>query len=221
MKKKIKTSDVQTMKVQLAELTFKEANEVSAKVAVAQMTKEINAALKKGHSITDVCDIFNTIADTNLNIATFRTYWNQASHKRPKRKTSRNTAITIQSRVNVNNIETKNATTAPDNTELVSDEIAAGSTTPAIIRDDDPRTANMQSSVAEPRSALTPQTSTTDTQIETASHNTDGDHTKPNDDHHAPKANYGKSSGDFLEETKANKVTAPTINLEVSTEATA
>ncbi|WP_458792779.1 hypothetical protein [Yoonia sp. MH D7] len=220
MNKKIKTRDIQKMKTQFASLPYKAPEEISAKAAVADMIKEINVALKNGHSLADVCAMFNEGTETTLSTATFRTYLKAASNQKPKRKTSNKTAITTQSTVSVETIETKNETSEPTNTAQMSDETVVASITPTIMRDYEPRTSSTQSTVAEPPTISTPQVPTPTRQVEATSCITDSQHRQLNGSHEN-KEDDGYGSIDRLMRDIADGTVTPTaINQGKSDEAT-
>ncbi|WP_458791330.1 hypothetical protein [Yoonia sp. MH D7] len=150
---------------------------------MADAIKEIIVALKNGRALADVCAMFNEGAKTTLSTATFRTYLKAASNQKPKRKTSNKTAITTQSTVSVETIETKNETSEPTNTAQMSDETVVASITPTIMRDYEPRTSSTQSTVAEPPAISPAQVPTPTRQVEASSYNTDNKHRQLNGNH--------------------------------------
>jgi hypothetical protein len=86
MPKTIKTSDLDHLKDQLASLPPKPKDALNQKEAVYALAESFKAMLAQGYSIEDAHDKFTEIENADLNIATFRTYLNEATSAKNKRK---------------------------------------------------------------------------------------------------------------------------------------
>ena len=86
MPKTIKTSDLDHLKDQLASLPPKPKDALNQKEAVYALAESFKAMLAQGYSIEDAHDKFTEIENADLNIATFRTYLNEAMSAKNKRK---------------------------------------------------------------------------------------------------------------------------------------
>lgn len=133
MPKMIKTSDLDQLKDRLASLPPKPKNALNQKEAVYAMAESFKAMLAQDYSVEDAYDRFIEIENAELNIATFRTYLNEAIRGKSKRKqtpkaprkTRVKAAIGAETQLDSTNKTTPPATVQADQVNRVSGDTAA------------------------------------------------------------------------------------------------
>lgn len=133
MPKMIKTSDLDQLKDRLASLPPKPKNALNQKEAVYAMAESFKAMLAQDYSVEDAYDRFIEIENAELNIATFRTYLNEAIRGKSKRKqtpkaprkTRIKAAIGAETQLDSTNKTTPPATVQANQMDRVSGDTAA------------------------------------------------------------------------------------------------